>query len=368
MLNTLNKNPIPLIIKNTNQSLFGDVDFFQYKFPRPQYLGAKIDLLQFINENIPNDVNICLDAFAGSQSVAFFLKQKGYKVLTNDFLNANNQIGISLIENKNEKLTDKDIEILFTENKNKKNLMERLFKDLFFVKDECIMLDNYRANISKLKNKYKEALAISIMNRAMQRKIIMGHFAHTKAIDYANNPERVKRNRSISRPIKDLFLEILNDYNNAVFDNEKENKSFNENILELLPKLKNEKIDLLYLDPPYVDSHSDYQSFYHLLETFTEYWKDKDFINGTKRYSPPRVSNFDKKSEIVESLEKIFKLAKDIPYWLISWNDRSYPSVDDFEKIISKYKKVEVKRKVYNNSKGGKGSVSGSSEILFVCR
>ena len=75
-----------------------------------------------------------------------------------------------------------------------------------------------------------------------------------------------------------------------------------EDILELLPKLRN--IDLAYFDPPYCDSHADYQGFYHLLETYTEYWRDKQFVNGIKRYEPQRHSGFDKKSEICSSFRK----------------------------------------------------------------
>jgi adenine-specific DNA methylase len=41
------------------------------------------------------------------------LKQQGCKVITNDFLNFNNQIGKALIENKSVKLEKKDLDILF---------------------------------------------------------------------------------------------------------------------------------------------------------------------------------------------------------------------------------------------------------------
>jgi adenine-specific DNA methylase len=60
-------------------------------------------------------------------------------------------------------------------------------------------------------------------------------------------------------------------------------------------------------------------------------------------------------------------MAEKIPCWLISYNDRSYPSVADFEKIISKYKEVSIEHKTYSNGRGGKGSVAGSKEVLFVC-
>lgn len=53
----------------------------------------------------------------------------------------------------------------------------------------------------------------------MTRKVTMGHFAHTQALVYAADPARVKRNRSLIRPLKELFTDLLPDYNAAIFDN-----------------------------------------------------------------------------------------------------------------------------------------------------
>jgi adenine-specific DNA methylase len=350
------------------EMLFDEYKYFDYQFPEPQYLGAKFTHLSWLNNFIPSNIRTAFDAFAGSQSVAFLLKQLGFKIFTNDFLNFNNQIGKALIENTIEKLDTNDLQILF-QNSPKKNdftLMENVFTNVFFEREEAIFIDNFRANIQFLDNPYKQALAFTVMNRSLTRKITMGHFAHTQALVYAADPERIKRNRSLIRPIKDLFLEILPAYNDAVFDNEQENQSFNENILDLLPKLQN--VDLVYFDPPYCDSHADYQGFYHLLETYTEYWKNKEFVNGVKRYEPKRYSGFDTKSEVIENFEKLFELAKDIPHWLVSYNNRSYPDIQTFEKMLTKYKEVKIETKTYKNGRGGKGSVAGSKEILFVCK
>ena len=347
--------------------LFNECKYFAYQFPEPQYLGSKQSHLSWIRQFVPKNTNTALDAFAGSQSVGFLFKQLGYKTITNDFLNFNNQIGKALIENKLQKLDTEDLDILFQKSPQKSNfmLMEKVFTDVFFEKEESVFIDNFRANIPLLANSYKQALAFAVINRSLTRKITMGHFGHTQALVYAADPERIKRNRSLIRPIKDLFLELLPNYNNAVFDNGQENQSFNENIIDLLPKLQN--IDLVYFDPPYCDSHADYQGFYHLLETYTEYWKNKKFINGIKRYEPQRYSGFDKKSDVIASFEKLFELSNDIPHWLISYNNRSYPDIQTFEKIISKYRDVKIEHKTYYNGRGGKGSVAGSKEILFVC-
>lgn len=347
--------------------LFDEYKYFNYQFPEPQYLGAKHTHLSWINQFIPKNIATVLDAFAGSQSVSFLFKQLGFKTITNDFLNFNNKIGKALIENKFHRLTKDDLIILFQPAANKSDfeLMENTFTNVFFEKGEALFLDNFRANISLLENEYKQALAIAVINRSMTRKITMGHFGHTQALVYANDPERIKRNRSLIRPIKEIFEELLSSYNNAIFDNEQDNLSFNFNILDLLPQLSS--IELVYFDPPYCDSHADYQGFYHLLETYTEYWTDKEFVNGIKRYEPQRYSGFDKKRDVIDSFEKLFELSSDIPHWLISYNNRSYPGIKEFENLISKYRDVKIEAKTYKNGRGGKGSVAGSQEILFVC-
>jgi adenine-specific DNA methylase len=348
--------------------LFDQPTYFNYEFPVPQYLGAKHTHLAWINKFIPGSVKTAIDAFSGSQSMAFLFKQLGFKTITNDFLNFNHQIGLALIENSGIQLTEDDVHELFSPAKNKQyfQLIENTFTNIFFQQAEAEFLDNLRANIALLANPYKQALAYAVVNRSMTRKITMGHFGHTQALRYASDPERIKRNRSLIRPIKEIFEELLPQYNQAVFDNTQENRSYNKNILDLLPTLEN--IDLAYFDPPYCDSHADYQSFYHLPETFTEYWQDKQFINGIKRYEPQRFSGFDKKREIMASFEKLFEMAEDIPHWLISYNNRSYPSVEEFVALLSKYRHVNVETKIYQNGRGGKGSVAGSQEILFVCQ
>lgn len=347
--------------------LFEDTKYLDYKFPEPQYLGAKHIHRGWIAQFIPENVSTVLDAFSGSQSIAYMFKQLGKKVITNDFLSFNNSIGKALIENSDDKLDSSDLEILFSYNDNpsKFNLIEDLYSDLFFLADEAAFADSFRSNVHKLSNQYKQALALSIMCRSMTRKVTMGHFAHTQALAYASDPIRIKRNRSLIRPLKDIFLDLLPEYNAAVFDNSKDNISYNKNILDLLPMIKN--VDLVYFDPPYCNSHADYQSFYHLLETYVEYWKDKQFVNGTKRYEPKRYSGFDKNSEAISNLQLMFERATHIPTWLVSYNDRSYPDIETMVNLIKPYRNVKVERKTYSSGRGGKGSVAGSSEILLVC-
>ena len=97
--------------------LFADTRYLDYKFPEPQYLGAKYVHRGWIAQYIPADAHTILDAFAGSQSIAYMCKQLGKRVITNDFLRFNSLIGKALIENNQYTLDKEEVEMLFSANR-----------------------------------------------------------------------------------------------------------------------------------------------------------------------------------------------------------------------------------------------------------
>ena len=73
-------------------------NFLYYKFPQPQYLGAKYKHTNWICNHIPKNTFSVLDAFSGSQSVSYAFKQLSLEVHTNDFLKFNSIIGNAIME------------------------------------------------------------------------------------------------------------------------------------------------------------------------------------------------------------------------------------------------------------------------------
>lgn len=353
-----------LLSQQAQTTLFGEA-FKTHKLPKTQYLGSKERLVKWIFDNAPKEIETFFDAFSGTSVVGYYFKNKEKRVIINDFLRFNFHIGKALIENKNVTLDDGDIALLLSENTKTGSLIEDTFTDVFFERDQAHFLDNFRANINLLDNEYKKSLALVIMNRALTRKVLLGHFAHLSALRYSKDPKRVQRNPTIARPLRDLFLELVPEYNNAVFDNEKDNEVYCEDTIRLIPKLEN--VDLVYFDPPYCGCHPDYQAFYHFLETFVEYWKDKEFVNGTKQYFPKKESGFVRKEEIAISFQNLFSASVHIPYWLISYNSESYPEKETMIDLIEQHKKVKVFEHEYQNHYGGKGSKKGTKEYLFYC-
>ena len=90
-------------------------------------------------------------------------------------------------------------------------------------------------------------------------------------------------------------------------------------------------------------------------------------MNGTKQYFPKKKSGFIQKNEIVNSFEKIFQNSCHIPYWLISYNSKSYPEKQTMESLIRQFKQVKTFEHEYQNHYGGKGSRKGTREYLFLC-
>jgi adenine-specific DNA-methyltransferase len=292
------------------------------KMPPTQYLGSKERLVPWILSVAPEDVDCVFDAFSGTSVVGCHFKLRGAQVFSNDIMKANYHTARALVENSTETLSDADVERSFRENPSRGGLMERLFTGVFFERDQAVILDNSRANVERFEG-HKKSLAFAVMCRALTRKVTVGHFTHLQALNYSKDPERVRRNPNLARPLRDIFEELIPLYNQAVFDNGRRNRAFCENTLGPVGRLR--EVDLAYFDPPYVGRHPDYQAFYHLWETFVEYWQDKEFRSGTRMYYPRRKSGFVLKSEIVGSLERLFQLCDDIPYWLISYN-RNLPT------------------------------------------
>ena len=346
------------------QNLF-ESELKPHTLPKTQYLGSKQKLAEWIYCCAPKNITTMVDAFSGTSAVGYYFKTQGKQIIANDFLKFNYHIGQALIENKNITLTTEDIHFLLQKNKTSDNFIEKTFTGVFFEKKQAQFLDNFHANVEKLSNKYKKSLAFTIINRALTRKILLGHFAHLKALDYSKNIKRIKRNPTIIRPIKELFLELVTEYNNAVFDNGRENKMYCKDTVSFIQTIQG--IDLVYFDPPYYGCHPDYQAFYHFLETYVEYWKYKKFINSTKQYFPKKKSGFTKKNEIIYSFKKLFQNSRHIPYWLISYNSKSYPDKETMTALIKKHRRVEVFEHEYQNHYGGKGSRQGTKEYLFLC-
>ena len=331
-----------------------------HKFPKINFIGNKEKIAKWISDYFPDDAESLFDAFSGGSSVSYQAKSKGLKVISNDILKINSTISKALIENNSEKLSCADIELIFA-GEPKNGFMYENYSEVFFFSEECRQLDLYRENIKILNSEYKQALALALMRRAMIRKMPYSRFninwvKIVQLRDEKYSYEKYKRKRAYhNKSFKSHFLENWNDYNRAVFDNGRENIALNDDIFNLLNTVK---ADIIYLDPPYTGTMNNYYGFYGMLD---------EYISGKKSYA--FENNFTDKNQAIELFDKLFSQLHNFKYWLLSYNNASYPTKEQLIELLNKYSDdIQVIEKPHIYKITGKEKKNANMEYLFIAK
>ena len=151
----------------------------EIKIQSTRYQGSKRKLIYWLYSIFKDiEFNSVLDVFGGTGTVSFLLKQLGKKVIYNDFLEFNHQIGISLIENNQIKFEENDINHLLVNAKianGMHNFISSTFKNIYYKKNENIWLDNVISNIFNLNSydsttlRFKKAIAFNALFQDLSR-------------------------------------------------------------------------------------------------------------------------------------------------------------------------------------------------------
>ncbi|MDE5876175.1 MAG: DNA adenine methylase, partial [Muribaculaceae bacterium] len=144
-------------------SLFSEFEIqCKNRFPSTRYQGSKAKFVDWIWHELSDiPFQTVLDAFGGTGSVAYKLKDEGKTVTYNDILPFNSIIGKAIIENTSVVLNNSDVEFILTEHPEIQypTFIADNFQDIYYTEEENHWLDVVRYNISLLQNEYKRAIA-----------------------------------------------------------------------------------------------------------------------------------------------------------------------------------------------------------------
>lgn len=330
------------------------------EYPSVNFIGNKEKLTDWIGQFVPNSIHTIFDAFSGGASISYYLKRCGFQVFSNDILKVNYCLSKALIENKSVKLDFQDIEHILS-GKPIKGFMYNNFSNVYYFPEECQELDLYHRNILAISSPFKRALAFSVMRRAMIRKMPYSRFniPWSKIVQLRDEDfsyKHYKRKRAYhNQSFKYHFLKEVEAYNDAVFDNGKNNKAYNLDIFSAIDKVE---ADLIYLDPPYAGTMNDYFGFYGMLDSW---------ILGKERTR--FRNNFTDKAEITVLLDKLFKRSSKYKYLLLSYNNVSFPARQDIYDLLSRhFRDVSFKEKSHIYKVTGVQNKQKNKEYLFIAQ
>lgn len=333
-------------------------------FPGTRYMGSKNKIIFEIWEILKHvEFSSFLDVFAGSNVVSYFMKSKDKKVITNDFMSISYFFSKAIVENSST-ILDEDELLFLLENPSENSFISETFKDLYFTDQENNFLDQVRANIDLIDNEYKKAIAISALVRACMKKRPRGIFTF---VGHRYDDGR----KDIRKTLRDHFIDNVQDFNNAVFDNGTVCQSNNKLSQDL-----NKTADLVYLDPPYYSpkSDNDYVRRYHFVEGLAKNWRGLEIQEHTltkkfKSYQSP----FSKRETAYDAFHALLERHQNSVI-AISYSSNSIPTKEELTNIFKEYKSdVKVHEIDHTYSFGNQNHKTGNKsnrvkEYLFIGR
>ncbi len=305
-------------------------------YPMMRYMGSKFRLLPWIHSVLENiEFDSALDGFAGSGCVGYLLKAMGKEVHSADFLNFPTVIATALIKNPGIRLGGDDVEMLMCDDARHGRFIENKFDGIFYTKDDLRFLDRVSWNVRKEPNIYKRAIAVAALIRSCAKRQPRGVFT------VAGDPEKYKDGRRDLRlTIKEHFAEHVEAYNAAVFDNGRNNVVQRSDIF-----LAENRVDLVYLDPPYVPRSDDncYMKRYHFLEGLSCYWEDVEIMEETrvKKIAKP-FTPFSYRRTAVDAFDRMFGHFAGSTI-ILSYSSNGFPDLSELTSILGRYKStIEV--------------------------
>jgi adenine-specific DNA-methyltransferase len=331
------------------------------RYPEMRYMGSKKRLLPWIHQILQTlDFESALDPFSGTGSVAYLMKSMGRRVVASDFLNFTSLVARATIENSHVRLDGRAIKRLMDRTPDGHSFIEDTFTGIFYTPEDLRFLDAVSGNIRQLENPFEQALAFAALFRSCLKRQPRGVFTVSGDLSRYDDGRR-----DLRLSIEEHFLEQIEIYNAAVFDNGRRNHAYRSDVFDLPKK----QVDLVYLDPPYVPRADDncYVKRYHFVEGLSCYWQGLPIDMSTKvRKIAKKHTPFSYRRTAADAFDRMFsRFAKS--QIVLSYSSNGYPDLDELVATMRRYKKsVSVFEKPHRYHFGTHGAVKRASVVEYL--
>ena len=232
------------------------------------YIGNKRKLLYDIYSQIEKEkvkYNTVLDPFSGSAACSMMFKSMGKIVHSNDILQSSHNYSSAFVMNNNITLSQQDKDYICNNKINVQGLIYKKYSQIF-EKEQADQIQRIRMNIwsrwgflSDSVSFFKHHIAMANLQLYIMQRSVVGRLSSGQVmskIDFRKN-HHMNAGRQIAG--KNIYHYNFND---PSFSGEC--VAYNQDAIQFLSR----KIDaqLIYIDPPYGGSSSDYSTMYNFFE------------------------------------------------------------------------------------------------------
>ncbi|MBD5317761.1 MAG: DNA methyltransferase [Bacteroides sp.] len=322
-------------------SLFSESEIqCKNKFPSTRYQGSKAKFVDWIWHEISTlRFHTVLDAFGGTGSVAYKLKDNGKAVTYNDILPFNAIIGKAIIENKEVQLDTEDVNYILSEHReiDYPTFIVDNFKDIYYTDEENHWLDVVRYNILLLPDEYKRAIAWFALFQSCIIKRPYNLF-HRKNlyVRFMDVQRSFGNKKTWDTPFETHFRKFVEEANLAVFDNGEICSVLNQDATCI-----RNCYDLVYIDTPYLNEKGvgvDYADFYHFLNGLVYYdsWGDLIDYNSKHHRLKRTYSVWNDKENILDGFKGLIDNFNE-SILVFSYRSNGVPSIETLTTLLESY-------------------------------
>lgn len=330
-------------------------------YPEFRYMGSKRRLLPWLHQVLSTlDFESAWDPFTGSSSVAYLMKTMGRRVVASDFLNFPATIARGLVANPGKHLEGPDMKRLLRRTKSRHDFIQRTFTGVFYTPEDLAFLDRISGNIRLIDDEHLQSLAMTALIRSCLKKQPRGVFTVTGDLSRYDDGRR-----DLRLTIEEHFFEQIEVVHKACFSNGKNNRAVRGDVFSL----KAPKVDLVYLDPPYVPRADDncYVKRYHFLEGLSCYWQGVEIDYSTKsKKIAKRYTPFSYRKAAVEAFDNLFRRMQKKQI-VLSYSSNGYPDLEQLVDLLRVYKRdVRVFEKPHRYHFGTHSGVKRAETMEYL--
>ncbi len=354
---------------NLQKALFEEEHSFKY--PSTRFQGSKRKLLNELEAEFSNiEFKSCIDLFAGSGSVSFLLRKLNKVVCANDYLKFNENTAKVFLTDYSKNEINKAMvllpSLLSQEPKKNKKYVQLNFENIFFTNSENKEIDNFCQNIEFTESRLKPILIYAVGQSLLKKRPYNLFHRANLGMRLSDVKRSFGNKKTWDTPILTHSIKAIEELLSMGLSKLPIGLTTNVNTSDFV-KLNN-KVDLIYLDPPYIPAKGlaiDYSDFYGFLEGLVEY-DLFDVADSKVAHKPLNLldSAWTKKESAEIELKKIVK------YWkkshiVLSYRDDGAFSLDELERIFKENKR-NVEIKILSNYKYALAHSVKSNEILLI--
>ena len=336
------------------------------RYPRHKFFGNKKTLLADIANLIPPEAKTIADIFSGTGIVSWFLKNQGYRVISNDIMGWPNMRLRALVANNVTTLTAEDVQRLCEPcpDSDKQKFITEYYGSSLGT-ENCDFLENWAGNLSRLADPIKRDIAIYVCIVCIARHI--NYFSiHFNALGELGGCQRLSR-FNFKNEVCDYALQ---DFPAFVYDNGCQNECHNVDAIELVSQIK---ADVLYCDSPYASPAGSYETQFAFLDdlvTCLSNHGERIVDPYDNRSDLPKYANFGSRRSALSEFARLFDRSRHIPCLIVSYNTTSEISAKQIESIARAYQRKDISVHFIPRQRPTlvKGPMTTTEEVLMVCR